>query len=179
MPEPEEWRPIADFPHYLVSSWGNIKHVNRNDPRTIKCNRNGFPVVLLSDANTATRWLRQVNVLVAQAFLRPPLYTDETTVWHRDGDLSNCHVENLKWERRDRVLEWNRMHRTGRPEFATPAVKNNRSGEIYRDAYDCAIHEGMLESDIVWRIEKQNSSVYDENNRYRYVPDSEIERNLR
>jgi hypothetical protein len=177
--ENEEWRPISDFPHYSISNYGRVKHKDRNYARKITINERGFPVVLLSSATSPTRYLRQVNVLVARAFLPRALYDDATAIWHKDGDLSNCHVDNLMWDRRDRVLEWNDMHRRGEPQFRTPAVKNNRTGEIYKDAYDCAMQEGVLESSIVWRIEEQSSSLYDESARYRYVPDTEIERYVR
>jgi hypothetical protein len=176
--ENEEWRAIGEFPHYLISSHGRVKHRNRTDARKVSVNQGGFPVVLLSDATSPTRYCRQINKLVALAFLPPPFYSDCTAIWHKDGDLLNCRYDNLKWERRDRVLEWNAMHRSG-PQHNTPPVKNNRTGEIYKDAYDCAIHEGVIESTIVWVIEKQARNQYDNDARYRYIPDSEIERNLR
>lgn len=179
MYENEEWRTIKEFPHYEISSYGRVRFKGRTNARKITINERGFPVILLSSATSPTRYLRQVNKLVATAFLPPPSYTDSTAVWHKDGDLSNCHYSNLMWERRDRVLEWNEMHRTGKPRYQTPPVKNNRTGEIYKDAYDCAMQEGVLESSIVWRIEQQALSLYDEKARYRYVPDAEIERHLR
>lgn len=177
--ENEEWRPVDEFPQYFISSYGRVKHRDRTNARKVTVNERGFPVILLSSATSPTRYLRQINKLVALAFLPLPIYSDSTAIWHKDGDLQNCHYSNLMWERRDRVLEWNEMHRNGVPKFTTPAVKNNRTGEIYKDAFDCAIQEGVLESSIVWRIERQSSSLYDESARYRYVPDAEIERHLR
>lgn len=177
--EDEEWKTIQEFPHYQISSYGRVKHKGRAAVRKITINERGFPVILLSSSSSPTRYLRQVNKLVAMEFLPKPIYTDSTAIWHKDGDLANCHYTNLMWERRDRVLEWNEMHRLGRPLYDTPPVKNNRTQEIYKDAYDCAIHEGVLESSVIWRIEKQSSSMYDDNARYRYVTDAEIERNLR
>lgn len=177
--ETEEWRPIDEFPHYFVSTFGRIKHKDRHDARRITINEKGFPVILLSSATSPTRYLRHVNKLVAKAFLPAPLYADSTAIWHKDGDLSNCRADNLMWERRDRVIEWNEMHRVGRPKYTTPAVKNNRTGEIYKDAYDCGIQEGLLESTIVWRIEKQAESIFDEKARYRYITKEEVERNVR
>lgn len=177
--ENEEWRVIEEFPHYLISSHGRVKHKDRPNVRKVTVNERGFPVILLSSATSPTRYLRQINKLVALAFLPTPIYTDNTSIWHKDGNLQNCHYSNLMWERRDRVLEWNEMHRLGTPRFDTPPVKNNRTGEIYKDAFDCAIQEGVLESSIVWRIEKQASSLYDEKSRYRYVTDAEVERFLR
>lgn len=177
--ENEEWRPIAEFPHYLVSNCGRIRHRNRTNARAVTVNEKGFVVILLSSATSATRYLRQVNRLVALAFLPPPLYSDSTAIWHKDGNLLNCRADNLMWERRDRVIEWNEMHRSSRGKFTTPAVKNNRTGEIYQDAYECGMVEGQLESTIVWRIEKQSESIYDERARYRYVSKDEIERHSR
>jgi hypothetical protein len=175
----EEWLPIEEFPHYSISNYGRIRHQDRTYPRKITINERGFPVVLLLSATSPTRYLRQINKLVATTFLPMPAWRDANSVWHKDGDLSNCHVDNLMWERRDRVLEWNEMHRRSAPLYETPPVKNNRTGEIYKDAYDCAMQEGVLESSIVWRIEKQASGVYDESARYCYVPNSEIERYLK
>jgi len=83
------------------------------------------------------------------------------------------------WERRDRVLEWNEMHRTGRPKYETPHVKNNRTGEIYRDAYDCAMQEGELESVIMKKIELNPNGIYDETARYRYVPEADLDNPIR
>lgn len=168
MYEDEEWVPIEDFPHYLISSYGRVRHVDRVEPRTPSVNDRGFPMVLLSGTKTATRYLRQINKLVANAFIPKPTLNDMRSVWHIDGDLSNCHVSNLKWETRAAVLEWNEMHRNG-PRFSTPFVKNNRTGQIYRNAYECAIAEGVLESQIVFRVERVALNMYDDNARYRYV----------
>lgn len=179
MYEDEEWRSIAEFPHYDISSFGRVKHVDRNYIRKITINERGFPVVLLSSATSSTRYLRQINKLVANAFLPTPVWDDAVAIWHKDGDLSNCSVSNLKWDRRDRVIEWNEMHRVESPQYTTPPVKNNRTGEIYKDAYDCAIQEGVIESEIIWRIERQSGSMFDESARYRYVPDAEVERFLK
>jgi NUMOD4 motif len=177
--EDEEWRTLAEFPHYLISSYGRVRHQDRTYPRRITVNERGFPVILLSSATSATRYLRQINKLVATTFLPTPAWSDTNSVWHKDGDLSNCHVDNLMWERRDRVLEWNEMHRRGEPQYDTPPVMNNRTGEVYKDAYDCAMQEGILESTVVWRIENQANGVYDESARYRYVPNLEMSGNLR
>lgn len=177
--ENETWKVIEEFPHYQISSYGRVRHTSRMEARKITINERGFPVVLLSSRTSPTRYLRQINKLVATAYLPPPLYDDTTTVWHKDGDLSNCYYENLMWERRDRVLEWNDMHRNGHPKYDTPPVRNNRTGEIYKDAYDCAMQEGELESTIVIKIEHNRNGIYDDNARYRYVPEADLENAIR
>lgn len=165
----EIWHEIDEFPHYHVSNYGRIKHVNRDEARKITVNERGFPVVLLSSKTSPSRYLRQVNMLVAKAFLPPPQFKDETAIWHIDGDLTNCRAENLRWEMRSRVLEWNEMHRTGTPKYTTPRVRNNRTGRVYANAFECAMEEGIIESAIVFRIERQARHTEDDEARYRYL----------
>lgn len=172
--EDEKWRVIEEFPHYLISTHGRVRHQNRVEARKITINDRGFPIVVLFGADSKTRYLRQVNKLVADAFLPPSNEREATSVWHIDGDLTNCRLENLMWETRSRVLEWNEMHRTHKPKYDTPRVKNNRTGEVYANAYECAVAEGLLESKIVWRIETQSGDLFDENARYRYLLKSEM-----
>lgn len=170
MNEVEEWTEIEEFPHYLISTHGNVKHVNRKETRTITVNERGFPVILLSSATSPSRYLRQINNLVANAFLRPSIFDDENYVWHKDGNLLNCHAENLKWATKKEVLEWNDMHRRGRGRYPSATrVRNNRSGITYTNAYECAMAEGELESKIIWRIERQARHMEDDNAHYRYL----------
>lgn len=167
--ENEEWRPIEDLPHYLISNYGRVKRDGNIEARKVSVNDRGFPVVTLYGRDSKTRNLRQINKLVAQAFLEPPIFADETAVWHIDGDLSNCRVDNLRWDTRSRVLEWNEMHRTQTPKLKTPKVKNNRTGKIYENAFECGMDEGFLETTIVWKVERQARNVEDDNARYRYI----------
>lgn len=152
--ENEQWRVIADFPHYHISNYGRVKKHDSEKARRISINDRGFPIITLYGADSKTRYLRQINKLVADAFLHPPKFDDETAVWHLDGDLTNCRAENLRWDTRSRVLEWNEMNRTGRAKFDTPPVYNTRTGETYEDAFACAMAEGRLESEILMRCEK-------------------------
>lgn len=168
----EVWHEVLEFPSYHVSNLGRIKHVDREEARKLSVNDKGFPIVVLfgrGGGESKTRYLRQVNKLVAESFLPPPLFDNETAVWHIDGSLLNCRADNLKWEVRSRVLEWNEMHRTGKPQFDTPRVKNNRTGEVYANAYEAAMADGILESGVVWRVERQARSTEDDNARYRYL----------
>lgn len=169
--EDEQWTHIEEpLSHYLISTHGRVKHIERPD-KALKpiISDKGFPVVTLYGRDGRSRYLRQLNVLVARAFLDPPYYSNETSVWHLDGNFGNIHYSNLKWETRSRVLEWNEMHRRGRPTLATPRVKNNRTGVVYENAYECAMAEGLLESGVVWRVTRQGRNEYDENARYRFL----------
>lgn len=167
--ENEVWREVEDLPHYMISNYGRVKHVNSDNARSVTINDRGFPVVLLYGRDSKTRYLKQINMLVAKAFLEPPVLEEMTAVWHIDGNLKNCHVQNLKWDLRARVLEWNDMHRRGGPKFTTPMVKNNRTGITYRNAYECGIAEGEIESSIMWKVERQSGGMNDDLARYRYT----------
>lgn len=167
--ENEEFHPTGEFPHYAISQYGRIKNVKKDSLLKPIVNDKGYPVVTLYGADSRTRYLRQINQLVASAFLSPPVFKEEGSVWHFDGDLLNCCVSNLKWDTLGRVREWNEMHRRGRPAIPTPAVKNNRTGIIYDSAYACGIAESELESSIVRKVERQGRNMTDPNARYMYV----------
>ncbi len=167
--ENEEWVEIEDFPHYHISQYGRVKRLDSTEARKVTLNDKGFPIITLYGQDSKTRYLRQINKLVATAFLPPPQYPDMTYVWHLDGDLSNCNVSNLRWDTRSRVLEWNEMHRARKPKYETPRVMNNRTGITYENALECALSEGRLESEIVWRVERQARSFEDPDARYRYI----------
>lgn len=167
--EDEVWREIDGFPDYLVSSYGRVVHVDRpNVARKVGVNHRGFPcLVLFHKGHTGARYLRHVNKLVATAFLGPhPKGMD--AVWHYDGDLLNCHVDNLKWDMRARVREWNDMHRNGEPKYKTPKIMDNRTGRIYNNAFECGLASGEIESAVLTHIEKYPAHLADRA-KYRYV----------
>lgn len=166
--EDEEWGPIAEFPNYLISNLGQIRHKDRVEPRKFSINHQGFPVVVLWVEDNPTRYLRQVNRLVAETYLPPPEHRTLTAVWHIDGNFENCRADNLKWDRRDRVLEWNDMQRTGQPQYHTPKVMYNRTEEIFANAYEAGLATGEIESSVIGNIEKYPEQ-YADRARYRYV----------
>lgn len=165
--ENEEWRPVGELPHYEVSNYGRVRNARDQKVRKLSISDAGFPILTLYGADSKTRNLRQVNKLVALAYLPEPQYRDMTSVWHIDGDLLNCNAENLSWDTRKRVLEWNRMHREGRPAFKTPRVRNNRTGEVYENAYECGLAVGDTEVSIDWKIERGSP-------RYSYIGDNDL-----
>lgn len=165
----EDWVPIEGFPKYEVSSLGRVRHESRDDARKVGLNKKGFPVIVLYGEDNNTRYLRQINGLVARAFLSEAEDPSMTAVWHIDGDLTNCCADNLRWETRSRVLEWNEMHRSKEPKLRTPPVKHTTTGMVYNNAFECAMDLGQLESYIVWKIERQAWDMFDEDNEFRYV----------
>lgn len=164
----EVWRPIEGFPDYQVSNLGRVLHLERpNTTRKTSINHQGFPtLVLFHKAHTGARYVRHLNKLVATAFLGPPPPKMDS-VWHLDGDLQNCQADNLRWDMRARVLEWNDMHRTG-PKLRTPQVMDNKTGHIFDNAFEYAIHVGDIETAIATHIERYPPQYIDRA-RCRYV----------
>lgn len=165
----EVWRPIEGFPDYEVSNLGRVIHIDRpNTPRSTKPNHKGFPtLVLFNKEHSGTRYLRQLNSLVAKAFIGPPPPRMDS-VWHIDGDLMNCQADNLKWDMRARVLEWNEMHRTLTPTIRTPRVLVNATGQEFENAFECAMAVGDIESAVATHIEKYPPQ-YADRAKYRYI----------
>lgn len=165
----EEWRVLSEFPEYQVSNLGRIVHKERpNTARKVNINHQGFPTVVLFDKeHSGSRYVRQVNKLVATTFLGPPP-RGQDAVWHIDGDLENCQADNLKWDMRARVLEWNEMNRLGHPRIKTGPVMHTASGKVFNNAYECGLHFSELESSIVKHIESYPEQ-YADRARYRYV----------
>ncbi len=168
MAEEEVWVPINDFPDYLVSTLGGVRHVDRPLQRKAAPNHRGFPTLALFRKPSQSRYVRQLNKLVAEAFCSAPEYDDQTSVWHIDGDILNCRADNLKWESRDRILEWNEMHRLQEPKYKTPAVMLNRTGRVFPNAFELAIHEGVLESAVIAHAERY-TDAYADRAKYQYV----------
>lgn len=166
--EYEEWRVVHDFPKYEVSSQGRIRHVETQDVRKVQINHRGFPTLVLYDSLSPSRYIRQLNKLVAEAFCPPPKYSDQTAVWHENGDLTDCRASNLKWDTRSRVLKWNEMHRTGQPSLRTPRVIDSETGRVFNNAFECAMYLGKLETEIVSHIENYPPQ-YSDRAKYRYV----------
>lgn len=179
----DEWVALEGFPKYFVNPAGEVRHYDRMEPRKTGINKQGFSTVVLFGDDNNSRYLRQVNKLVADSYLRPrELYlrtpndfripgkkyavdemmalfpiTQANSVWHIDGNLQNCHVDNLLWDTRGRVMEWNDMHRRQEPRFQTPKVQNMITGRRYEDAYAAAMNDRLLESKVVWWAERHEA----------------------
>ena len=84
----EEWKPVKDFPEYMISNQGRIaKILATQDFR-------GYRVLNLTKDNQPFH--KRIHRLVAEAFL-PPGDESQTTIDHIDRDKSNNRVENLRW----------------------------------------------------------------------------------
>lgn len=103
----EEWKPVKEFPHYLVSNLGRVKLARTGEikvqKREVMRRANGtvsshYFVVILSDhkGQHGKNYRRFVHRLVAIAFLGDPP-TPEHTVDHIDTNTGNNILTNLRW----------------------------------------------------------------------------------
>jgi hypothetical protein len=96
----ENWRPIKDFPDYLVSDLGRVKSLGRNykygshdDMILSTNNRRGYRGVVLY--RNGKRYHKSIHRLVAEAFIPNP--NGFPCVNHRDENRTNNSVNNLEW----------------------------------------------------------------------------------
>lgn len=98
----EAWRKIGFNKNYEVSDFGNVRSVERfvrigKSFRLVRgrvlsawvCKRTGYKQVMIS------RKKLNVHRLVCEAFL--PADMDRKWVNHKNGDRSDCRLDNLEW----------------------------------------------------------------------------------
>lgn len=146
-----DWRPIAGFDGYSVSSEGDI----RNDftgfllKRYILQNRE-FPVVGLM--RQGRQFKRSVARLVANAYLEPhKLETFDTPIC-LDGDRTNCKVNNLTWRPLWFAVAYNRQFIQPYTYHIDRYVCEKKSGLRFLDSFEAAKWYGVLEKDLVLSI---------------------------
>lgn len=92
----EEWRPIAGWPGYEVSSLGRVMSHKGRAPRLLTPYLNGgYPSVTLAGGTRGVKRLRTIHTIVAEAFIGPRPANLE--VRHLNGDPLDCSVSNLRY----------------------------------------------------------------------------------
>ena len=100
----EEWKPVVDFPQYMVSNLGRVKSLSREAKGGVKyiisekilkviINNNGYEWVNLYDGDKKKSMY--VHRLVAEAFIPNPEH--KPFIDHIDTNPLNNRVENLHW----------------------------------------------------------------------------------
>jgi hypothetical protein len=97
----EQWREIAEFPDYKVSSLGRVKRVSPDSHGRIISGllspfvgNHGYCVVTLH--RSGVQVTRLVHRLVCIAFRGPP--PPKSHAAHRDGDKTNNCRSNVRWK---------------------------------------------------------------------------------
>lgn len=88
----EDWKTIAEFPNYDVSSLGNIRNNKTGKPLKICVKAGYYHVGLVNDKNKKTP---KVHRLVALAFIENP--ENKLEVNHKDKNKLNNSLSNLEW----------------------------------------------------------------------------------
>lgn len=107
----EEWRPLPNFPEYIVSSEGRVAHVLRGKKQF------GYRLYELPALTIGGKRKRRsmfAHRAVALAFHGVPPHPNMDAA-HHDGNKSNNRLSNIKWKtRRDNLLD---KRRHGRQPF--------------------------------------------------------------
>jgi hypothetical protein len=133
----EQWRPIAEFPGYDVSSHGRVRHGDRL--MSSYQSKDGYITIGL----WLGRWhggqkLSKVHRLVCAAFHGPRPSLDHFTA-HLDGSKTNNHYLNLAWKTRKENEADKIIHGT-RPQGSRHGMAVLSAAEVFliRRAYSCA-----------------------------------------
>lgn len=95
----EEWRQVAEFPDYEVSSLGRIRSYRRwGRPRLLRpaMGTTGYKIVSLYNESRPRARTKKLHRLIALAFLGEPSSPD-LLVRHLDGNPLNNVPSNLAW----------------------------------------------------------------------------------
>ena len=143
-----DWRPVPDFPDYVVNQFGEIINATTDRPRKYSYLASGHAKIsLYQDGRLLTR---SVAPLVATAFLEePPEYYD--TVIHLNGNLKDCSADNLMWRPRWFAIKFQRQFSL--PNFydgyTNPIeIVELNSGRIYNSIAEVCMKEGVYYFDV-------------------------------
>lgn len=143
----EEWRTIPAFPKYEVGSDGHIRSVKSQRVLQPSHTQQGhLKVNLVKNKETYTR---NVNHIVAKAFLPEPTRPDFISIIHLDGNKENCSAINLMWRPRYFAVKYHQQFET--PMFAKSKVPvvDIRTGEKYATIQEAVVKCGLLFTDIM------------------------------
>jgi len=126
VPADATWKPLMAFGldgRFEVSSYGHIRRCSPGRGATVgkmmagRLTPLGYVQVKMRVPGTKHGVIKTVHILVASAFLPPPL-PEQTVIDHKNGDKTDNRVENLEWvtqaENTRRAVTAGRFHRDGR-----------------------------------------------------------------
>lgn len=140
-----DWKPLQDFPNYVISSFGDI--VNVTSGRWMSQSNTTQGVRKVGLIKGTRQYTRSVSVLVAETFVSGRDTLCDTPI-RLDGDRTNNRADNLAW--RPRWFAWEYAHQfsTINENAHIGPIRDIGSGKRYMDIYEAAIVNGLLFKDI-------------------------------
>lgn len=140
------WRSIPDFPGYSVSHEGFVR--NDDHDRILKPTANQSGVAQVGLTRDKLQYKRGVALLVANAFLPPPISEPFNTPINLDGDRFNNHVDNLMWRPRWFAVKYHQQFHNGKLGFRKPIMEVNTK-ETFPTSWCAAVKYGLLDREIM------------------------------
>ena len=141
-----ELKPIEYFPGYSVSPSGVVR--NDDTGRGMALTKNQHGIVQVGLMQNGTQYKRGVALLVAKAFLSPPISSAFNTPINLDGDRSNNHIENLMWRPRWFAIFYHRQFYNDKRGFREPVI-DVKTKEWFPNSWEAAIKYGLLDREIM------------------------------
>jgi len=139
---------IPDFPGYSVSDEGQVRNDYTDRVLALTVNRGG--VVQVGLMRGGKQYKRSVALLVAKAFLDPPVPETFDTPIHLDGDHLNNHIDNLMWRPRWFAIKYQQQHNNyrGRPANSHRLIEINTKTK-FKNSWEVATRFGLLENELI------------------------------
>lgn len=145
----DERRPIPYFPDYSVDNLGNIRR-DATD-RVLEYKVNQYGVIYVGLMRDGGQRQRAVARIVAQAFVPRSSAVMDTPI-NLNGDRRDNRAENLTWRPYWYARFYNRQFKDPYPNPILVPISDLESGEEFRNSFQCAIANGLLERDVVLSI---------------------------
>lgn len=142
-----EWRTIADFPTYSISDEGYVRHNDLGHILKHQVNQQGIPHVGLVSSHDGIQYKRGIALLVAKAFLPPPVPLHFDTPINLDGDRFNNHIDNLMWRPRWFAIKYHKQFKNTDRGFVVPII-DTTTGERFDNSFEAAVKYGLLDKEI-------------------------------
>ena len=144
----EIWQTIDEFPDYMVSNTGQIYSIRAGRNLVLsKTVQGDLKVQLYYDK---VGYTRSVRVLVATAFVEPPVSRPVCdTVIVLDNNKNDVSMENLGWRPAWFAVKYALQFQSVYPEhYMARQVQNKVSGRVYSSVLECGITEGLLFKEV-------------------------------
>lgn len=141
-----DWAPIEEFPGYSISESGRVR--NDETQRYLALTRNQQGIIQVGLSKDGVQYKRGVALLVAKAFLPPPVPNSFDSIINLDGDRSNNDYTNLMWRPRWFAIQYHKQFYNGKRGFNEP-VMEIRSKERFKNSWEAATKYGLLDREIM------------------------------